>query len=57
MLANMMFDTKLPPGVVMATPFGDDTVLNDISVKVLSRFTLIILIFIFGRKEIVLICV
>lgn len=53
----MMFDTKLPPGVVMATPFGDDTVLNDISVKVLSRFTLIILIFIFGRKEIVLICV
>jgi len=37
MLANMMFDTKLPPGVVMATPFGDDTVLNDISVKNFPR--------------------
>lgn len=37
-LAIMMFDTKLPPGVVVANPFGDDSVLTDISVKVLTRF-------------------
>jgi len=35
-LAIMMFDTKLPPGITIASPFGDDSVLNDISVKVLT---------------------
>ncbi len=33
-LAVTMFDTKLPPGVAVANPFGEDTVLNDVSVKV-----------------------
>ncbi|KAH8959178.1 hypothetical protein BDL97_06G066500 [Sphagnum fallax] len=32
-LAVTMFDTKLPPGVAVANPFGEDTVLNDVSVK------------------------
>jgi hypothetical protein len=33
-LAILMFDTKLPPGVAIANPFADDSVLNEISVKV-----------------------
>ncbi|KAG0589957.1 hypothetical protein KC19_1G059800 [Ceratodon purpureus] len=36
-LAVMMFDTKLPPGITIASPFGDDSVLNDISVKTFPR--------------------
>jgi len=37
-LAILMFDTKLPPGIVIASPFSDDSPLTDISVKVLTRF-------------------
>eukprot|EP01018_Ginkgo_biloba_P022718 Gb_06997 [translate_table: standard] len=32
-LAQMMFDTKLPPGVKMATPFGDDSSLARVPVE------------------------
>ncbi|CAM6010856.1 unnamed protein product [Sphagnum balticum] len=32
-LAILMFDTKLPPGVAIANPFADDSVLTEISVK------------------------
>jgi aarF domain-containing kinase len=32
-LAQMMFDTKLPPGVKMASPFGEESSLNDVPVQ------------------------
>lgn len=32
-LAQMMFDTKLPPGVQMASPYGEGSSLNDVPVQ------------------------
>lgn len=33
-LGTLMFDTRLPPGMTVASPFGDDTILKTISVDV-----------------------
>jgi len=39
LLAIMMFETKLPPGITVASPFSDDSVLTEISVKVPTRIS------------------
>lgn len=37
-LAQTMFDTKLPPGVVMLQPFAEDSSIKKVAVQVCIRF-------------------
>lgn len=43
-LAQRMFDTKLPPGVTLMSPFAEDSSLKKVSVKVHNILKMVIFI-------------